>query len=116
MPLPSPVGGGFLDEEARHMGRFGTAFKAFFRVFKDDAFATQVDQLLDGKPVQSIAEPIAKPTVVVSQVPAVKQAPLRSEALTLLAVLQREARLVDFLKEPIAGYDDAQVGAAVREI
>jgi hypothetical protein len=36
--------------------------------------------------------------------------------LTLLAVLQREGRLIDFLKEPITGYDDAQVGAAVRDI
>jgi hypothetical protein len=40
----------------------------------------------------------------------------RSDALTLLAVLQREARLVDFLQEPIAPYTDAQVGAAVREV
>jgi hypothetical protein len=40
----------------------------------------------------------------------------RSDALTLLAVLQREARLIDFLQEPIAPYTDAQVGAAVREV
>jgi hypothetical protein len=42
--------------------------------------------------------------------------PARSEALTLLEVLQREGRLIDFLKEPIAGYADAQIGAAVRDI
>jgi hypothetical protein len=36
--------------------------------------------------------------------------------LTLLSVLQREGRLIDFLKEPIAGYNDAQIGAAVRDI
>lgn len=40
----------------------------------------------------------------------------RGEALTLLAVLQREARLVDFLKESLDGYTDAQIGAAVRPI
>ena len=33
-----------------------------------------------------------------------------------LALLQREGRLVDFLTENIQAYDDAQVGAAVREI
>ena len=44
------------------------------------------------------------------------EAPRRSEALTLLAALQREARFVDFIQEPIAGYDDAQIGAAVRDI
>jgi len=30
--------------------------------------------------------------------------------------LQREGRLVDFLRESIDGYDDAAVGAAVRDI
>jgi hypothetical protein len=37
-------------------------------------------------------------------------------ALQLLAVLQRDARLVDFLMEDISGYPDEQVGAAVREL
>ncbi len=40
----------------------------------------------------------------------------RSEALTLLETLQREARLIDFLKEEIGAYQDAQIGAAVRDI
>lgn len=43
-------------------------------------------------------------------------APARSEAVTLLSALQREARFVDFIQEPIDGYSDAQVGAAVRDI
>ena len=37
-------------------------------------------------------------------------------ALQLLAILQRDSRLVDFLMEDIAGYSDDQVGAAVREL
>lgn len=37
-------------------------------------------------------------------------------ALQLLALLQQEGRLIDFLEEDIAAYDDAQVGAAVRAI
>jgi hypothetical protein len=37
-------------------------------------------------------------------------------ALQLLALLQREGRLVDFLAEDISGYDDAAIGAAVRDI
>jgi hypothetical protein len=36
--------------------------------------------------------------------------------LTLLAALQREARFVDFVQEPIDGYSDSQIGAAVREV
>jgi hypothetical protein len=35
-------------------------------------------------------------------------------ALQMLAVLQRDARLIDFIMEDIAGYSDDQVGAAVR--
>ena len=37
-------------------------------------------------------------------------------AVHLLALLQREGRLVDFLREDIGAYDDTQVGAAVRTI
>jgi hypothetical protein len=36
--------------------------------------------------------------------------------LRLLALLQRDGRLLDFLLEDISTYDDAQVGAAVRDI
>jgi hypothetical protein len=50
--------------------------------------------------------------------PAPKQPPkaIRSEAVTLLATLQREARFVDFIKEPLDGFSDAQIGAAVRDV
>jgi hypothetical protein len=37
-------------------------------------------------------------------------------AVQILAVLQREGRLLDFLFEDIDGYADAQIGAAVRDI
>jgi hypothetical protein len=46
----------------------------------------------------------------------VAQAPTRSDALTLLSTLQREARLIDFLMEDLSSYDDAQIGAAVRDV
>jgi hypothetical protein len=36
--------------------------------------------------------------------------------LRVLAVLQRDGRLVDFLEEEIDGYSDVQIGAAVRDI
>lgn len=103
------------------MGRVGTAFRSFFRALGDADFAKQVDLILDGKPATAVAEPAGIPAPAAPQPAAkpaepVKAVPQRSEALTLLSVLQREARLVDFLKEDIAGYDDAQIGAAVREI
>ena len=34
----------------------------------------------------------------------------------MLAALQRESRLVDFLQEDFSGYSDDQIGAAVREV
>lgn len=95
------------------MGRIGTAFRSFFRVLRDAQLAEQVRRVLDGE--AAVVEP-AKLEAPAKPAAPVKLAPQRSQALTLLAVLQREARLVDFLKENIAAYDDAQVGAAVREI
>jgi hypothetical protein len=37
-------------------------------------------------------------------------------AVQVLALLQRDGRLVDFLREDISGFSDAQVGAAVRDV
>ncbi len=37
-------------------------------------------------------------------------------ALALLALFQREGRLVDFLRESLDDYEDADIGAAVRDI
>lgn len=42
--------------------------------------------------------------------------PPEHAALRLLAVLQEEGRLIDFLQEDIAPYSDQQVGAATRGI
>lgn len=81
------------------MGKLGLAFKAFFKILRDGAFADRVRAAYE-LPAAGAEEPAAR----------------RSEALTLLATLQREGRLVDFLQEPIAGYQDAQVGAAVRDV
>ncbi len=83
------------------MRRLFQAFQAFFRVLRDAQFA----QLVAAGP-QSAATPQAT----------VRSPGTRHGALGLLSALQREARLVDFLKEPIGDYPDAQVGAAVREV
>ena len=37
-------------------------------------------------------------------------------AVQLLALLQRDGRLVDFLMEDLGSYNDAQIGAAVRDV
>lgn len=42
--------------------------------------------------------------------------PLRNDAINLLATLQREARFIDIVKEPLSDYSDAQIGAAARDV
>ncbi len=39
-----------------------------------------------------------------------------TEPLQLLAILQREGRLIDFCEEELAGFSDAQIGAAARTV
>ena len=96
--------------------RLSIAIRAFFRSLFNAEIAQQIDSILaEGGPavpeLPAPAVPAAKPSVA-KQPPK----PSRSEALTLLATLQREARLVDFFKESLQGYSDAQIGAAARDI
>lgn len=44
------------------------------------------------------------------------QEPIDQSVTETLAMLQKNGRLVDFIKEDISGYSDNQVGAAVRSI
>lgn len=86
----------------------GVAIRAFFKSLFDADVSARVEQALLGKtPALPPAAPAPAPKPI---------APTRSEALSLLAVLQREGRLVDFLKENLSGYTDAQIGAAVRDV
>lgn len=90
------------------MGRLRLAW----RVLTNKNFANQAAALASSTAIESKPEP---PEPEPPQ-PEPLQPPARSEALTLLAALQRDARLLDFFQEPIDGFSDAQVGAAVREV
>jgi len=63
------------------------------------------------KPTES-SKPAGKPAAA----PAAPNVRLSDGALQILAILQREGRLLDFLMEDISSYSDDQVGAAVREL
>src|SRR5262245_11488947 len=41
---------------------------------------------------------------------------VHASGLTLLAALQREGRLIDFLQQDVTGYTDEEVGAAARVV
>jgi hypothetical protein len=103
------------------VGRIGLAFRLFFRVLFDAAWAERARPLLAGEAAPTPIQPAAasqqpQPAAAGQQPKPAKKAPARSDALNLLAMLQREARLVDFLQEEIAAYSDEQIGAAVRDV
>jgi len=96
-----------------------TALRAFFRVLFNKALATDVARVLDGQSLALADKPAAEsaaPVTLSKPKPAPKPVATRSEALTLLAALQREGRLVDFLREDLGGATDAQIGAVARDL
>jgi len=72
------------------LNRFWLACKAFWRILTEPEFAARVEPLFSAAPT--------------------------GPDLRILAVLQRDGRLIDFLQEDIDPYTDAQIGAAVRDI
>ena len=72
------------------MNRFWLALQAFWRTATEPEFAARVEPLFQGES--------------------------KGPDLRVLAVLQRDGRLIDFLEEDIDPYSDAQIGAAVRDI
>lgn len=95
------------------MSRIGLAFRAFFAALGDKAKAEQIRAALEGAVLPKIdreaKSPPAKPR-------AEETAPTRSEAISLLSALQREARFVDLVKQPLGEFSDEQIGAAARNV
>jgi len=85
--------------------RLSFAFRCFFSLLLQGTVPQDVLQALGASkssPVKAVAE---KPA---------PESPDR--AIQMLALFQRDGRLVDFLAEDVAPYPDAQLGAAVRSI
>jgi hypothetical protein len=81
------------------------AFKAFFLILFRGALSDPVIQDLglvrrEEKPATPAAPPVRA----------------SDGALQMLAILQRDSRLIDFIMEDISPYSDDQVGAAVRSL
>lgn len=92
--------------------RLFLAFRVFFAVLFSREAAQRVAPALEGQAAQPAKIEAPKPQKAAPK----PKRPIRSEAITLLAALQREARFLDFIKEPLDGYADAQVGAAARDV
>lgn len=94
--------------------RLVLAFSCFFRVLFDGALAHQVRRLLDGANLLPAPTDEGAPKSV--EKPKKAQPPSVVPALQLLSLLQREGRLIDFLKQEVASFPDADIGAAARVV
>jgi hypothetical protein len=86
--------------EVTVLRRIYLAFVCFFRVLLGRPLPAGL--LTEGAPAKT-QEPPRGPSP-------------RDGAVALLALLQRDGRLIDFLLEDVDGYSDEQVGAAVRDV
>lgn len=95
--------------------RLGLAISAFFKVCCNKEIAAGYEQLVAGNNPQLVAAPSASETPAPNKPPEPPK-PARNDAITLLATLQREARFVDIVSEPLSDYKDAEIGAAARDV
>lgn len=90
------------------MRRLALALRTFFSVLSTGALSDELAAALGLS---------AKPPAQAPPAPAPQRTERAADgALQMLAILQQEARLVDFLMEDISAYPDEQVGAAVRSL
>jgi len=87
------------------------AFIVFFRVL----FGRPLPEELAPKQLPPPPEPVKEKPVAEKPKVALAQHH-RDGALALLALLQREGRFVDFVRDSVDGASDADIGAAAREV
>ena len=94
------------------------AFVCFFRLLFGRKLPAEVVEFLpdDAKP-KALPEPKPEPKKPEPEKPKVATAQVqRDGALALLALMQREGRLVDFLRDDVGDASDADIGAVAREV
>jgi hypothetical protein len=90
------------------LNRISQAFRSFFSILFSGVLPSDIAQAFGYSkviPIKATPAPAPKP-----------QSGPADGAVQILSVLQRDARLVDFLMEDISAYSDDQVGAAVRDV
>ncbi len=96
--------------------RLFIAFRAFFLAIFSGPAARRIADALQAESPAQLSGPSKSTESSVTTIIKQPTASARSDAITLLATLQREGRFVDFICEPLDGYTDAQVGAASRDV
>ncbi len=98
--------------------RLGLAWSSWWRTLTDPDHAARL-LALDAPPALPPAPPPAPPAPPPVSPPGAageRERWATGGALELLGLLQREARLVDFLQQDIASFDDVDVGVAARVV
>lgn len=89
------------------------ATRAFFKLLTNRELSNKFDDFVSGKATPAIESP---PTPAPKPVTTKQIESGRSDAISLLSSLQREARLIDLIHESLDAYSDAQVGTAARDV
>ncbi len=95
--------------------RMSYAFRCFFAVLARGEIPAEIAPELIREPERPEPERVT-PTAAEAARPVTEAAEATDRALQMLALLQRDGRLIDFFTEDIAPYPDAQIGAAVRDV
>ena len=93
--------------------RVPLAFGAFFSTLSDAAYAARVEKL---SLPEAAPAPAPAPVPMPAAAPVILKQATPDAALQLLALLQREARLIDFTQENLGSHADADIGAAARVV
>ena len=92
------------------------ATKAFFKLLTNQKLSESFDEFASGK----LALPVTLAEESKQDSTQAKPKPMptsdRSDAISLLSALQREARFLDLVQESLDGYSDAQIGGAARDV
>jgi Domain of unknown function (DUF2760) len=95
------------------LNRISFAFRSFFSLLFSGTLAADIANACGYFKPMPVRMAQAEPTPVHEKAPKVST---QDGAVQVLALLQRDARLIDFLMEDLTGYSDEQVGAAVRDV
>ncbi len=87
------------------MSRVSSAFRSFFSILFSGILPEDIAAEF------GFIKPLPEPVKPVEELPKASDG-----ALQMLHILQRDARLIDFLMEDITSYSDDQIGAAVRTL
>jgi uncharacterized protein DUF2760 len=89
------------------LNRISFAFRSFFSILFGGNLPPDIAQAFGYSKPAAPAKPAPAPKPSAGPV---------DGAVQILSILQRDARLIDFLMEDVSSYSDEQVGSAVRDV